>query len=80
MTIMYELLHQINAVRVAQAAAAEAAVDTATCPRCGGTAVKGGYHGFVEPERGYGERLIATCGAGHEWAVHEPTFCWEGQP
>ena len=57
----------------------EDALQRGTCPHCAGGVVDARHSGFIEADKGLTERLIATCAAGHEWAVREPAFRWEGQ-
>ena len=69
----------MRAIEAQKAADIEAALQQGVCQRCGVRVRSAGYQGFIEQGKGMTERLIATCAAGHEWAVRDPDFQWENQ-
>jgi len=69
----------MRAIEAQKAADVAAALQRGVCPRCGARVATAEYQGFIEAGRGLTQRLVATCAAGHEWAVRDPGFQWEGQ-
>jgi ribosomal protein S27AE len=69
----------MGAIEAQKAVAIEVVLQQGVCPRCGARVAAARHQGFVEAGQGLTERLVATCAAGHEWAVRAPAFRWEDQ-
>lgn len=69
------LMRQIEAQRRQAVEEARAVA----CPHCDRVGPVATWQGFIEPGKGFTERMIATCPCGWSWAVADPTFIWEGQ-
>jgi len=67
----------MSAIEAKKAADIEETLQQGVCPRCGVRVAAAQHQGFIEVDQGLTERLIATCAAGHEWAVKDPHFRWE---
>ena len=77
--ILWKMNVVLNGIEAQRAAAAEEALRTAVCPWCGRRVDAARHQGFMVPEVGLSERLVGRCQEGHEWAVRDPAFRWEGQ-